>query len=255
MNLSALAGAVLPYLVPVLPALVRAGANVTDAVRKTLTEAVGAGADIAAQVWEQIVNSPDAAKAAQRTAEDPNNAKKQAALELEIEELLKANAGFATKLAQLLEAADQKSGGNRVTVSGAGAVGVGGNARDIRTHTSTGQTTVTGNVVGSAIGAGARLKANNITAHIGGAAPALDLATAVAQALEAITAAGLPGPDAEEAQTTVTKIQAEVAQPAAPADASRPGRLKRWLGTLTDLCPAAADAIKSAKEFVAAVRG
>jgi hypothetical protein len=127
MDLSALASSVLPYLAQALPPLIQAGKDVTEAVRKTLVDKIGKGAaDIACKLWSRISGSVHARKAAEDVAADPSNAKKQAKLEVRIEDLLKADAAFAAELKQLLDAAGSNVGGNVATASGTGAVAVGG---------------------------------------------------------------------------------------------------------------------------------
>jgi hypothetical protein len=139
MDLSALAGAALPSLTAALPYLVQSGKDVAETVRKTLVEKVGKGvADVACKLWSRIAGSESAKKAAERVASDAENAKKQNALEVEIEDLLKADTTFAAELQKLLESAGTKVGGNVATASGAGAVAVGGNSSgNISTNVNT----------------------------------------------------------------------------------------------------------------------
>ncbi len=139
MDFSALAAATIPGLTVALPYLVQTGKDVAESVRKTLVEKVGKGiADAACRLWSRIAGSDSAKKAAERVAADPENAKKQTALEVEIEELLKADTAFAAELQKLLECAGTKVGGNIATASGTGAVAVGGNSSgNINTNVNT----------------------------------------------------------------------------------------------------------------------
>src|SRR3954470_6276057 len=110
---------------------------------------------------------------------------------------------------------------------------------------------IKGSVVGSAVGRGARLTAGQIIANVTQAADQssdADLAAAVKRALEAIGNAPLPEADKAEAADTVGKTQEEVANP--DADAARPGRVKRWLTALADVCEPASDAIRAAKAII-----
>jgi hypothetical protein len=115
---------------------------------------------------------------------------------------------------------------------------------------------ISGTVVGSAVGRGARVTAEQIIANVTQAAERssdADLAAAVKQALEAISKAKLPEVDQAEAADTVGKIQEEMTRP--EADPARPGRIRRWLTALADLCQPAADAIRAAKAVIAAITG
>lgn len=129
MDLSALAAASIPSLIAALPDLVQAGKDVAESVRKTLVNKVGKGVvDGVCKLWSRIVGSDSAKKAADQVASDPGDARKRAALEVEIEELLKADAAFAAELSKWLENVGTKVGGNVATASGSGAVAVGGNS-------------------------------------------------------------------------------------------------------------------------------
>jgi hypothetical protein len=129
MGISALAESILPYVAASLPYLAQSGKDIADTIRKTLVEKVGKGmVDGVCKLWSRIKGSESASKAAERLAADPNNAKKQTALEVEIEDLLNADAAFAAELFKLLEAAGTKVGGNIAAASGTGAVAVGGNS-------------------------------------------------------------------------------------------------------------------------------
>jgi hypothetical protein len=115
---------------------------------------------------------------------------------------------------------------------------------------------ISGSVVGSAVGRGARVTAGQIIANVTQAAEQssdADLAAEVKQALEAISKAKLPEADQAEAADTVGKIQEEMTRP--EADPARPGRIRRWLTALADLCQPAADAIRAAKAVIAAITG
>lgn len=127
MDLSVLAASVLSLLAPVLPYLVKVGTDVTEATRKTLVEKIGKGAaDVACKLWSRIRGSDTAKKAAERVADDPSDKRKQNALEVEIEDLLKADSTFAVELKQLLDADGPRIGGNLAIASGTGAIAVGG---------------------------------------------------------------------------------------------------------------------------------
>jgi hypothetical protein len=118
------------------------------------------------------------------------------------------------------------------------------------------QFSITGSVVGSAVGRGARVTAGQIIANVTQAADQLsdsDLAAAVKQALEVISKAKLPEADQAEAADTVGKIQEEVTKQG--ADPARPGRIRRWLTALADVCQPAALAIQAAKAVIAAITG
>jgi hypothetical protein len=128
MELVDLASSLVPPLIVALPDLLQAGKDVVEGTRKALIEKVGNGlAEGVCNLWSRISGSASAKKAAEWVAEDPENTKKQTALEVEIEDLLKADTAFATELKQLLEAAGTKIGGNIATASGTGAIAVGGN--------------------------------------------------------------------------------------------------------------------------------
>jgi hypothetical protein len=118
------------------------------------------------------------------------------------------------------------------------------------------QFSIAGSVVGSAIGRAARVTAGQIIAHVTQAAEQssdADLSAAVKQALDAISTAKLPEADQAEAADTVGKIQEEVTKQ--EADPARPGRIRRWLTALADVCQPAAEAIRAAKAVIAAVTG
>ena len=115
---------------------------------------------------------------------------------------------------------------------------------------------ISGNVQASAVGRGASVTAEQIIANIKQVAEQsadADLVAAVVKALEAITAAKLAERDAKDAAKTVDDIRVEAQKPKAEADKERPGRLKRWLDSLTAICKPAADAIKAAKAVIAAL--
>jgi hypothetical protein len=139
MDLSILTASLLPLLTPVLPVLVQAGTDIAEATRRTLVDKIGKGAaDVACKLWSRISGSASATKAAERVANDPDNTKKQNALEVEIEDLLKADSDFAAELKQLLDVVDPRIVGNVVTASAPGAIAVGGNVRgNITTNVNT----------------------------------------------------------------------------------------------------------------------
>jgi hypothetical protein len=113
---------------------------------------------------------------------------------------------------------------------------------------------IKGNVTGAALGRGASVTAEQIIANISQSvehSADTDLIAAVKAALAAITAAKLPEPDQVEAAQTVEKIQKEAEK--TEADAARPGRVKRWLDSLTAICKPAADTISAAKAVVVAL--
>ena len=122
--------------------------------------------------------------------------------------------------------------------------------------TSEGGISISGNVVGSAIGRGASVTAGQIIANIIQAAdrsPDTDLTAAVKQALDAILQAKLPEADQAEAADIVRKIQEEATK--TEADPARPGRIRRWLLALSDLCKPAADAIRAVRSVSAVTTG
>ncbi|MDB5307964.1 MAG: hypothetical protein JWO38_2166 [Gemmataceae bacterium] len=122
------AAAILPYLLPALPVLVQTGKDITEVARKSLVDRIGKGAsDVACRLWSRISGTESAKKAAERVAADPENSKKQTALEVEIDELLLADTAFVAEIRQLLAAIGTKIGGNVVNATGDGSVAVGGN--------------------------------------------------------------------------------------------------------------------------------
>ncbi|AWM40539.1 hypothetical protein GobsT_09470 [Gemmata obscuriglobus] len=115
--------------------------------------------------------------------------------------------------------------------------------------------TVSGTVVGSAIGRGASVTAEQIIAHVTQAAQTSpgDLTAAVTKALAELKQATLAEPDRADAAGTVGKIQDEVKK--TDPDPARPGRVTRWLDSLAAVCKPAADALRAAGAVVAAVTG
>ncbi|MBP3954170.1 hypothetical protein J8F10_02515 [Gemmata sp. G18] len=114
--------------------------------------------------------------------------------------------------------------------------------------------TNTGNLTGVAIGDNARVIAGQIIANVRQSAEQsvnADLVEAVKKALDAIAGAKIPESDQVEAAQTVEKIQKEAEK--TEADATRPGRLTRWLASLASICKPAADAITAAKAVTIAL--
>lgn len=111
-----------------------------------------------------------------------------------------------------------------------------------------------GQVVGSAFGRGASVTAHDISLNVLNKAEASadqDWASVVKAALDALSAAKLPEADHAEAADTVGKIQAEAEK--TDLDPARPGRIRRWLNSLSSLCKPTADLVAGAKLVITAL--
>lgn len=113
------------FLAPFLPHLARAGETVAQEAGKVLGEQAWVHAKA---LWQRlrpsIDEAPSAKKAAERVAERPDDERAIGALELELEDLLKADAGLRADIEGLW---DQARSANVVSASGERSVAVGKN--------------------------------------------------------------------------------------------------------------------------------
>lgn len=119
------------FLLPFLPALVRAGGTVVDTVADTAAAHLGqeARARLTA-LWRRLSprleRSPSAQEAVEDAAAHPDDARREAALSLSLEKVLAADPAFAEEIAEMLESA------RTVTVAGRDVVTVQGDDNEIQ---------------------------------------------------------------------------------------------------------------------------
>jgi hypothetical protein len=113
------------FLLPFLPALVRAGGTVVDTVADATAARLGkeAQARLAAlwrRLWPRVERSPSVQEAVEDAASHPEDARREAALSLSLEKLLAADPAFAEEIAELLQSARtvNLAGRDVITVQG-----------------------------------------------------------------------------------------------------------------------------------------
>ena len=122
-------------LAPALPYLIVAGTEATKEIGK---QAGGAAIEAGKKIWHWLQphadKQPALLDAAKEVAERPDDADAQAALRVQIRKLLQAQPNLVPELGGLVtQIATQQ---NTVDVSGAGAVGIGGNASGVTISTN-----------------------------------------------------------------------------------------------------------------------
>lgn len=119
------------FLLPFLPALVRAGGTVVDTVADSAAAHLGeeARARLTA-LWRRLSprleRSPSAREAVEDAAAHPDDVRREAALSLSLEKVLAADPAFAEEIAELLESA------RTVTVAGRDVVTVQGDDNEVQ---------------------------------------------------------------------------------------------------------------------------
>jgi hypothetical protein len=127
MNIVSLATETAQALAPALPALIFIGTESAKAVVKKTTDAA---LNAEKKLWDKLrPHAPEGsalAKAAQDVAAHPDNPRPVQTLEWELEKLFQANPQLAQEIEHVVKQIAVQQ--NTVTVSGAGAVGIGGSA-------------------------------------------------------------------------------------------------------------------------------
>lgn len=117
------------FLAPFLPYLFKAGETTAEEAGKAIGEGAWAAAKgLWERLWPHVEEQPGAQAAAERVAKAPDDDRVRGALEVEIEDLLKADASLKTDIERLW--ADAKAA-NVVTASGDRSIAIGGDARGI----------------------------------------------------------------------------------------------------------------------------
>jgi hypothetical protein len=131
MNFGQLAQDVTALLVPLLPYLKEAGGKVAEAVTHKLEASVW---ERAKALWGKLrprVEAKESGReAVAKVIERPADSRARGALELQLEEMLAADAGFASEIAKLLEAVGPRAAwahlvGDGAIAQGPGAVAAG----------------------------------------------------------------------------------------------------------------------------------
>jgi len=122
-------------LAPALPGLVLAG---TEAAKEIGKQAGGAAMEAGRKIWHWLrphaEAQPALLEAAKEVAGQPGDADAQGALRLQVRKLLEAQPHLIPELDGLVKQVAVQQ--NTVTVSGAGAVGIGGNASGVTITTN-----------------------------------------------------------------------------------------------------------------------
>ena len=127
MDVSVLVAETVKYLAPALPFLHETSVGAAKKLGEKITEA---SLERAGKIWQWLrpkaQERPALGEAAQEVAARPVDADAQAALRVQLRKLLEVTPALAEELATLVGRPSAQ--GSSVSVSGAGAVGIGGNA-------------------------------------------------------------------------------------------------------------------------------
>jgi hypothetical protein len=100
--------ALVAFLAPFLPALVKAGEKVIDETAGALASQAGKRAKALWQkIFPKLEQSPAGVGAAERVAASPEDKRAQGALELELEELFKKDGALKREVQRMIEEAQQ----------------------------------------------------------------------------------------------------------------------------------------------------
>ena len=125
MDINALASSLTTALVPLLPYLLKAGAEETG------KKAVDQSLEWAKSIWTKlkpgVEAKPAALEAAQDVAHAPEDEELRVALRVQLRKLLTEDQSLAEEVSRLLE--QGKAAGNIVTVSGERNIAIGGDAK------------------------------------------------------------------------------------------------------------------------------
>jgi hypothetical protein len=133
MDFGQLAQDVTALLVPLLPYLEEAGGKVAEEVAKKAGDGVWEGAKaLWGKLQPRVTARESGREAVAKVIERPNDPRALGTLELQLEELLAGDRGFAAEIAQLLESAGPRTAwahliGEGAIAQGEGAVAAGRN--------------------------------------------------------------------------------------------------------------------------------
>jgi len=100
--------ALVAFLAPFLPHLLKAGEKVVDDAAGALTTEAGKRAkELWQKIFPKVEERPSALGAATRVAANPEDARAQGALELELEELFKEDGALKQEVERLIEEASR----------------------------------------------------------------------------------------------------------------------------------------------------
>jgi hypothetical protein len=124
-------GLLTAFLAPFLPMLLKAGEAAAEEVGSGVgQDALSFARRLWHRVWPSVEAKPSALEAAQDVADQPDDERRRAALEVQLEKLLGADSALAADVERLF--ADAQAANVVVAVTGDRAVGAG---RDIRDST------------------------------------------------------------------------------------------------------------------------
>jgi hypothetical protein len=133
MDFGQLAQDVTSLLVPLLPALESAGGKVAEEMSQKVGDSLWEGAKaLWGKLRPRVEAKESGREAVAKVIERPADSRARGALELQVEDLLAADASFATEIAKLIEAAGPRAEwahlvGDGAIAQGTGAVAAGKN--------------------------------------------------------------------------------------------------------------------------------